>query len=85
MATTWVFVLPFWVSSLALMFGNWSQHIFIDPGAPRSSYRLTYNCINCPDNRRTYNDGFHIVHHLNSQVRVLSFVPPTRPLSPTDR
>lgn len=46
-----------------------SQHIFVDPANPRSDYRLTYNCVDCPDNSRTFNDGYHIVHHLNSQVQ----------------
>eukprot|EP00887_Chlorella_sp_A99_P005783 scaffold1.g5783.t1 len=68
MATKWVIVIPFCVSSFALMFGNWSQHVFIDPAGPGSSYRLTYNCLACPDNARTYNDGYHVVHHLNSQL-----------------
>ncbi|KAL4446747.1 hypothetical protein ABPG77_007991 [Micractinium sp. CCAP 211/92] len=67
-ATLWVLVLPYCVSSLALMFGNWCQHIFIDPAAPRDSYRLTFNCAGVGDNAMTYNDGYHIVHHLNSTL-----------------
>jgi hypothetical protein len=45
-----------------------SQHVFVDPSRPRSDYSLAYNCVACPDNQRTLNDGYHIVHHLNSQV-----------------
>lgn len=45
-----------------------SQHIFIDPTHPASDYSLAYNCVACPDNQRTFNDGYHVVHHLNSQV-----------------
>lgn len=45
-----------------------SQHIFIDPVAPRSDYHLTYNCVGAVDNQRTFNDGYHIVHHVNSKV-----------------
>jgi hypothetical protein len=45
-----------------------SQHIFVDPDSPHSPYRSTYNCLSCPDNRRTYNDGYHILHHLNSRT-----------------
>lgn len=67
-AALWVLVLPYCVSSLALMFGNWCQHIFIDPAAPRDSYRLTYNCAGVGDNAMTYNDGYHVVHHLNSTL-----------------
>ncbi|GBG60615.1 hypothetical protein CBR_g8636 [Chara braunii] len=40
-ATTWVIIIPFFIASFALMFGNWSQHIFIDPAHPRSNYLLT--------------------------------------------
>eukprot|EP00894_Picocystis_sp_ML_P003519 jgi/Pico_ML_1/54036/g455.t2 len=50
------------------MFGNWSQHVFIDPKAPQNCYRMTYNCINCADNQKTFNDGYHIIHHLNSKL-----------------
>lgn len=37
-----------------------SQHIFIDPRQPRTSYSMTYNCINSADNQKTFNDGYHI-------------------------
>lgn len=60
--------LPFLLSSLALMLGNWSQHVFLEPSAPRQSLCLTYNCVACPDNLRSYNDGYHAVHHQNPQV-----------------
>ena len=46
-----------------------SQHIFVDPAAPASNYRLTYNCVGVADNQRSFNDGYHIVHHTNSQVQ----------------
>lgn len=65
MATKWVFMYPYLVTSFALMFGNWSQHIFVDPENPRSSFGLTYNCVNCPDNQKTYNDGYHVIHHVS--------------------
>jgi hypothetical protein len=45
-----------------------SQHIFVDPDAPRDDYKLTYNCLACPDNPKTYNDGYHIIHHANSRL-----------------
>eukprot|EP00475_Leptophrys_vorax_P007164 TRINITY_DN14541_c0_g1_i2.p1 TRINITY_DN14541_c0_g1~~TRINITY_DN14541_c0_g1_i2.p1 ORF type:complete len:411 (+),score=31.16 TRINITY_DN14541_c0_g1_i2:285-1517(+) len=68
---TWVYLGPFVLSSFLMMFGNWSQHIFIDPRNPRSNYALTYNCVNSPDNQKSYNDGYHILHHLNSQIHWL--------------
>lgn len=42
--------------------------MFIDPAAPRSDYHLTYNCVGATDNQRTFNDGYHVVHHVNSKV-----------------
>ncbi len=38
-ATLWAVLLPFAVSTFALMFGNWSQHVFVDPDRPRGAYR----------------------------------------------
>ena len=67
-ATLWVFIVPYMVSSFALMFGNWSQHCFIDPVRPTMNHSLTYNCVGCSDNQKSFNDGYHIVHHHNSQV-----------------
>lgn len=72
----WGWIVPTLITSLALMFGNFSQHIFVDPSIatmPQNlkSYEfnaaLTYNCMNHFDNRATFNDGYHIVHHLNSR------------------
>lgn len=67
-ATFWVFGAPYLVSSLLLMFGNWSQHIFINPKNHTSSWNLTYNIINTPMNQLTYNDGYHIAHHVHSTL-----------------
>lgn len=63
--TLWVLVLPLVVGSLVLMFGNWSQHIFINPARPASAYGYTYNSINCAHNQSGFNDGYHVEHHLN--------------------
>jgi hypothetical protein len=46
-----------------------SQHCFIDPSSPGSNHGLAYNCVGCPDNQMSFNDGYHILHHHNSQVR----------------
>lgn len=29
--------------------------MFVDPDRPHDDYLLTYNCLACPDNARTYN------------------------------
>jgi fatty acid desaturase len=65
--TFWVFLFPLAVNSFLLMLGNWSQHIFVDPNNPRSNYHLAYNVINDQCNQRSFNDGYHIEHHLNSK------------------
>lgn len=72
-ATTFAFFLPFVAASILLMFGNWCQHIFVDPKAYDATgwaldpemvnYALTFNAINSFDNALTFNDGYHIVHH----------------------
>lgn len=67
------FQLPFIISSVALMFGNWSQHMFVDPLVATSkdllsSYKyncaLTLNVMNHFDNQVAFNDGYHITHHV---------------------
>ena len=121
-ATLWTLIIPYFVSSFALMFGNWcakslethcllnpihhyiglacglnnatsifhygfslshlrtinyhmprllddrSQHIFVDPSKPESDYSLTYNCVAAKDNQQTFNDGYHVIHHVNSRL-----------------
>ena len=70
----WQLVAPFLVTSIALMFGNWSQHMFVHPdvakmrGDMRSieyNCKITMNVINHWNNRRTFNDGYHITHHVH--------------------
>eukprot|EP00475_Leptophrys_vorax_P003980 TRINITY_DN1232_c0_g1_i1.p1 TRINITY_DN1232_c0_g1~~TRINITY_DN1232_c0_g1_i1.p1 ORF type:complete len:433 (-),score=97.36 TRINITY_DN1232_c0_g1_i1:124-1422(-) len=68
LATFYVFLGPMIFCGFALMFGNFSQHIFVDPDHSRDNYNLTINCINCEDNMRSFNDGYHIIHHLNSKL-----------------
>ncbi len=59
-----IFVVPFVVARVAMMSGNWAQHAFIDAGDPANSFRNSITCINCGYNRRCFNDGYHIGHHL---------------------
>merc|ERR1719482_825737 len=67
-ATFWGLIVPVFVAFLAMSFGNWSQHIFVDPTRPESNYALTYNCIDTFVNRRTFNDGYHVIHHYNARM-----------------
>jgi hypothetical protein len=65
-ATLAVFVAPFVISRFAMMAGNWAQHAFVDQVSPENNYRNSITCINSTYNRRCFNDGYHIGHHLRS-------------------
>lgn len=67
-ATMWIFVVTYFFTMFALAFGNWSQHMFVDPKRPDSNYGLTYNCIDTWQNQTTFNDGYHVVHHLAARL-----------------
>jgi hypothetical protein len=64
----WMFAVPFVVTQCALAFGNWSQHVFINPDLCRDAYGMAYTCINHDDNARTFNDGYHATHHAHSRL-----------------
>lgn len=59
----WLFLLPQFILSMALMWGNFSQHIFVDPDHYKDDHRLTVNLLATPYNQVTFNDGYHIIHH----------------------
>jgi Fatty acid desaturase len=59
-----VFVMPYLVTRFGMMAGNWAQHAFIDRDSPDNCYRNSITCINSGYNRRCFNDGYHIGHHL---------------------
>lgn len=46
--------------------------MFVDPDTPADDYTLTYNCLACPDNQKTYNDGWAGVQHARQPHRVQS-------------
>jgi hypothetical protein len=75
--TLWACVVPFVVTGLAMMFGNFSQHIFVHPSIATMKQNLKsyeFNCalslqsINHFDNQYNFNDGYHVTHHINSRV-----------------
>ncbi|HJL17540.1 MAG TPA: fatty acid desaturase [Sandaracinaceae bacterium LLY-WYZ-13_1] len=63
-ATLTVFVVPFVAIRFLMMAGNWGQHAFVDPDEPGNDYKSSITCINARYNRRAFNDGYHISHHL---------------------
>ena len=42
--------------------------MFVNPEQPRTAYGMAYNCLATGDNSATFNDGYHILHHLNSMT-----------------
>jgi len=51
-----------------MMAGNWGQHAFIDTTAPENCYRNSITCINTAYNKRCFNDGYHIIHHIKPSM-----------------
>ena len=67
-ATLWVFILPFILSRLIMMMGNWAQHSFLDARDPGNSYKNSITCINTKYNHKCWNDGYHISHHIKPRL-----------------
>ena len=67
-ATLIVFVVPMIIMRTLMMAGNWGQHAFIDQDAPDNDFKSSITCINTVYNRRCFNDGYHIIHHLKSAM-----------------
>jgi len=63
-ATLTVFILPLVFIRFAMMAGNWAQHAFIDQVKPADIYGNSITCINTIYNKKCFNDGYHIGHHL---------------------
>jgi len=59
-----VFVVPFVAIRTAMMMGNWAQHSFIKAETPENPYHASITCINTRYNRRCFNDGYHVLHHV---------------------
>jgi len=61
-----VFVAPYLITRFAMMAGNWGQHAFVDREASGNCYLNSITCINSTYNKRCFNDGYHIGHHIKS-------------------
>ncbi len=66
-----VFVVPALATRILLMMGNWAQHAFVDPEDSTNDYRTVVTFINSPYNRRCFNDGYHLGHHLKPTLHWL--------------
>ena len=63
-ASVVVFYVPMAIAWFGLMAGNWTQHAFVDACDPNNPYKNSITVINAIYNKRCYNDGYHIGHHL---------------------
>lgn len=63
-ATLMVFIIPFVFTRFMMMAGNWGQHAFVDEDAPGNCYRNSITCIEVDYNKKCFNDGYHIIHHI---------------------
>lgn len=59
-----VFLIPVVMVRILMMAGNWGQHAFVDASDPGNPYKNSITCINSRYNRRCFNDGYHIHHHV---------------------
>ncbi|MBD2700947.1 fatty acid desaturase [Spirosoma sp. BT702] len=63
-ATVLVFLFPLLIFRLITMLGNWTQHSFVDFEDPGNAYKNSITCINVKYNKKCWNDGYHISHHI---------------------
>lgn len=67
-ATLVVLVIPLLTVRTLMMAGNWGQHAFVDPAEPHNDFKSSITCIESRYNRRCFNDGYHIIHHLKPSL-----------------
>ncbi len=60
------FAFPYVTVRLMMMVGNWGQHAFINTARKNNGLSNSITCINSGYNRRAFNDGYHIGHHLKA-------------------
>lgn len=60
------FLIPFVTCRFMMMAGNWGQHAFINTARKNDGVANAVTCINAAYNRRCFNDGYHIGHHLKA-------------------
>ncbi|MFK7935665.1 MAG: fatty acid desaturase [Saprospiraceae bacterium] len=63
-----IFIVPVLLVRFFMMAGNWAQHAFIDAATPENNYRNSITCINNDYNKKCFNDGYHIGHHLRPHM-----------------
>ncbi len=72
-ATLIVFVIPVITIRALMMAGNWGQHAFVGAADPANPYLNSITCINTRYNRRCFNDGYHILHHIKPRTHYTEY------------
>lgn len=57
-------IIPTLICWFGLMAGNWTQHAFVSTEDPSCDYQNSITVIESLYNKRCFNDGYHIGHHL---------------------
>jgi hypothetical protein len=60
------FAIPTFTVRFMMMAGNWGQHAFINTALKNDGISNSITCINNGYNKRCFNDGYHIGHHLKA-------------------
>ena len=60
------FLIPAVLCRFMMMVGNWGQHAFVNTARKNDGLSNSITCINSGYNRRAFNDGYHIGHHLKA-------------------
>ena len=60
------FAIPTAMVRFMMMVGNWGQHAFLNATRKNDGLSNSITCINSGYNRRAFNDGYHIGHHLKA-------------------
>lgn len=59
-----VFIVPMIMMRWLMMAGNFAQHAFVDIDNADDPFANSTNLTNTNYNHKSYNDGYHIIHHL---------------------
>jgi fatty acid desaturase len=60
------FLIPYVTCRFMMMVGNWGQHAFVNTARKNNGVANAITCINSGYNKRCFNDGYHIGHHLRA-------------------
>lgn len=60
------FAFPTFAVRFLMMVGNWGQHAFLNTERKNDGLSNSITCINSGYNKRAFNDGYHIGHHMKA-------------------